>query len=101
MSDEKKNGLKSAFDLAMERMAQKGGQLVALSDEQKKAIADVAQKAKAKIAETEIMFRQTLAKAREAGDEKKLKEAEQQLTDAIAKLRAREEAEKDRIRTGG
>jgi hypothetical protein len=91
-------GLKSAFDLAMERLAGKDGPLARLSQEQKKSIAEIAQKTKAKIAETEILFRDRIAKARAAGDEEKAKQAEEQMTAEINKLRAQEEEQKEKVR---
>jgi hypothetical protein len=49
-------GLKSSFDLAMERMAKRGEGIASLTAEQKAALADISAKAKAKIAEVEIMY---------------------------------------------
>jgi hypothetical protein len=90
--------LKSAFDLAMERMAQRGEGLAALSDAQKQAMAEVGRRTQAKIAEVEILFDRTLAAAREAKDEEKVRKAEEERAGEIRKLRAREEEEKERIR---
>lgn len=97
-------GLKSSFDLAMERMAARDGGLVNLTAEQKKAIGDLAQRTKAKIAEIEILFAQTLAKARANPDAAKAAEeaskVEGERDQAIGKLRDAEERDKDRIRHG-
>lgn len=97
-------GLKSAFDLAMERMAARDGGLVNLTAEQKKAIAEIAQRTKAKIAEIEILFAQSLAKARGNPDATKAAEetarTEAERDRAIQKLRDEEERDKDRIRRG-
>ena len=96
------DGLKSAYDLAMERLGTKGGDLAVLTEEQKRAIAEIGRKTKARIAELEITFQQRLAKARAGEDaEKAQKEAgqiEDELAAAKAKARAEEERERERIR---
>lgn len=102
MGDEKKEGLKSAFDLAMDRLAQKGGALVTLTPEQKTQIAEVGQRAQAKIAEVEILFQKRIADARGSGGEvqEKVRELEANQAHEIAKIRERTEAEKQKIRDG-
>jgi hypothetical protein len=90
--------LKSAFDLAMERMTQRGDGLATLSDEQKQAMAEIGRRTQAKIAEVEILFDRTLAAAREAKDEEKVRKAEEERAAEIRKLRAREDEDKARIR---
>lgn len=98
MADDKKTSLKSSFDLAMERLIQRGGQSLSLTDEQKKAIAEVEQKTKAKIAELEIMLKTRLTQAGDdQGKEKQLKSNHQM---EIAKVREKAEEEKERIRNG-
>ena len=52
------SGMKSAYELAMERL---GGESRTLNEEQKQTIADIDARTKARIAETEIMFDQQLA----------------------------------------
>jgi len=102
MTSANKDGLKSAIDLAMERLANKeNGGLVNLTPDQKEAIADIAKRTKAKIAETEIMFRKRIAELQPADDEKaasKITEMEHQLQAEITKLREREEYDKRKIR---
>lgn len=96
MADDKKTSLKSSYDLAMERLAGREGQGKTLSDQQKKSIADVERKAKAKVAELEIMLKSRMA---EAGDD--LEKAEQVKTNLkreIEKIREKAEGEKERIR---
>ncbi|MBN1674109.1 MAG: hypothetical protein JXR37_23880 [Kiritimatiellae bacterium] len=90
--------MKSAYELAMERLAQKDGALKPLSGQQKAALAEVDRKAKAKTAEVEIMQRQNLAEAHAGGDAEKIKAAEEQYTAELNKIRANAEAEKERIR---
>jgi len=50
MAAKKEQGLKSALDLAMERLAQKSGSPAALTAEQKKALAEIEKQAQAKVA---------------------------------------------------
>lgn len=101
MAQHKKPGLKSAFDLAMERLEKKDGRLAALSDEQKKALAEIDRQAQAKVAEIEILMAKSLAQAREKDDPDEMKKIEEQKNAAMAKVRAAAEADKDRIRKGG
>lgn len=95
MANEKKS-LKSSFDLAMERLSQHGGQSVSLTNEQKKSIAEVEQKTRAKIAELEIMFRSRIIEAQD--DEEKIEKLTNQHQMEMAKIREKAEEEKERIR---
>lgn len=97
MTEEKK-GLKSAFDLAMERLASKGEGLVELTQEQKQKLADVSAKAKARIAEMEIMYGKKLAEARTAGAADKIAKIEDEMRAEMAKIRDREADERRKIR---
>ena len=63
MIEKKEAGLKSALDLAMERLEKKNGKIAALSAEQKKAIAEIEGQMKAKVAEIEILRNKELAEA--------------------------------------
>jgi len=88
--------IKSSYELAMERLAQRGGKSVLLSDSQKQAIAEVETKAKAKIAELEIMTHASLAKA--IGDDKAMETIKDGQRSEVEKIKARAEAEKESIR---
>jgi len=92
--------LRSALDIALERMGARDGMAAPLTEQQKQAIAEVSRTTKAKIAEVEILFRDRIAKFRAAGDEEKASQAEEQMAAEIARLRAREEEEKAKIRKG-
>lgn len=101
MSTKQQGGLKSAYDLAMERMAGKeGGGMVSLTAEQKAAIAGIASRTTAKIAEMEILYGKRIAEAREANDGEKTGRLEEEYKAEVARLRAREEEEKKRVRGG-
>jgi hypothetical protein len=93
-------GMKSALELAMERMKQKDGDLVPLTHDQKLAIAEIEAETKAKIAEEEIMSRDRLQAARASGDAEALRVAEEQVRGEIARLRERGESRKAKIRRG-
>ncbi|MCF7848718.1 MAG: hypothetical protein K9M45_07710 [Kiritimatiellales bacterium] len=86
------SGMKSAYELAMERF---GGEEKPLTGEQKAAIAEVDSRMKAKIAETEIMADQQLATEM---DPAKASLAQQARVEQIAKIKAEAEAEKEQIR---
>ncbi|MBO5760926.1 MAG: hypothetical protein J6S53_05215 [Lentisphaeria bacterium] len=84
--------MKSAFELAMERL---GGKIEKLSDEKKNAIAEVTKKYNAKIAEVKLAHEQRLAKE---NDPEKIKELEECLVTDIASLKDRCERAKEEIR---
>ena len=96
MADDKKSSLKSSFDLAMERLTGREGQGKSLSDQQKKAIAEAERKAKAKVAELEIMLQSRLAQA--GDDMEKAEKIKSNHQHEITKIREKAEEEKERIR---
>lgn len=95
------DGLKSAFDLAMSRLEQKEGKRAPLSREQKQAMAEVESKARAATAELEIMMQKQLEEAQAGGDAEKLQLLQDRKTNELRKIKARTEADKERIRAGG
>jgi hypothetical protein len=100
MANDKKSGMKSAYDLAMERLEKRDGKLAPLSQEQKKALAEVENKAKAKTAEFEIMFRQKLETAYAGGKPEEIEEVERQKRSELDRIRRQAEEAKERIRQG-
>ena len=90
--------MKSAYELAMERLAQKEGAARVLTPDQKKAIHEIDSQTKARIAETEIMMDRDLAKAREAGDATKVQALQEQRAHELRKIRERGESEKEDVR---
>jgi hypothetical protein len=89
---------KSAFELAMERLARKDreegvAEERPLTDEQKAAIAEVRTVHEAKVAEREILHRDALGKARSHEEVAKLNEALAQDRDRLARDRDRKIAE--------
>ena len=90
--------LKSALDLAMGRLAQRDGAPAKLTDAQKAALAEVDCKTKAKLAEREILGSERLAKA--GDDPEKVEPIKAEQRAEIAKIKARAQEEKERIRKG-
>ena len=79
----KEEPLKSAYELAMERLRAKDREAgvdepLRLTDDQKEAIAELRQTAKAKLAEIEIMHRNQMATA-VAGDPEEIAKIEERL----------------------
>jgi hypothetical protein len=94
------SGMKSAYELAMERL-QKTAPTVALSDAQKAEIAEIDSRYRAKIAERELLLRGELDKARAQGDGEAVGQLERQLVDELRRLNAECEEKKERVRGRG
>ncbi len=100
MSKEKSGGMKSALELAMERLEEKGVRPSVLTGEQKEKLAVVERELQAKIAELEILSRQRLSDAHVRGDAEKVRQIEEGMVDEIARLRRQAETRKGKIRKG-
>ena len=100
MSEKKEAGLKSALDLAMERLDKKDGKIAALSEEQKKALAEIDGQLKAKTAEIEILKNKQIAEARTKDDAEEVQKIEAQKLADIGRARSHAESDKDRVRGG-
>lgn len=92
--------MKSAYELAMERLDQSTPQ-VKLSDEQKAEIANIDNKFKAKKAEKEVFLNGLIEKAKMSGTFEELSELQDQLTREVAGLEADCEAAKEKVRNAG
>jgi len=91
--------MKSAYELAMERLNQedpKGNPT--LSEEQKKELAAIDEKFKAKFAEREIFLKQKLEEANRAGDFAAAEDLQKQLSSEKARIDEDCEAAKDEVR---
>ena len=88
--------MKSAYELAMERL-EKAAPTAKLTTAQKKEIAELESKAKAKTAEREIALKDEIAAASEAGDFEKVEQLQQQLIKERKAIQADLEEKKDRI----
>jgi uncharacterized protein with gpF-like domain len=91
--------MKSAYDLAMERLEKKAP-TQSLTTDQKKEIADIEERATAKEAEQRVFITGKIAEAKMAGDYAKVAEHEAQLARELARIRENCEAEKGKIWNG-
>ena len=89
--------MKSAYELAMERL-QKGQPSVALSEDQKKQLAELDSTFKAKIAERELFLKEQIAKAQTAGKLEDVEALEKQLAAEIRRFQEDCEAKKEKLR---
>ncbi|HEV3393899.1 MAG TPA: hypothetical protein VG103_10380 [Chthoniobacterales bacterium] len=89
--------MKSAYELAMERLA-KDQPIVTLTDDQKKELAEVDSTFKAKIAEREVFLKDQIAKAQAAGKFEDVESLQKQLSSDLRRLQEDWEAKKERLR---
>ncbi|HKI69353.1 MAG TPA: hypothetical protein VKA67_07185 [Verrucomicrobiae bacterium] len=89
--------MKSAYELAMERL-NKTSPTVKLTAEQKRQIAELDSKYKAKVAEREIALQDEIAAANATGDFAKIEELQQHLANERKKLQAELEEKKEAVR---
>lgn len=90
-------GMKSAYELAMERLAQSAPQ-VKLTDEQRAQIADIEKKFKAKIAEKELFLTGLIEQAKATGNWGELPALQEQLTREVSRLNGELEEAKEKVR---
>ena len=89
--------MKSAYELAMERLA-KNQPIVTLTDDQKKQLADVDSTFKARIAEKELFLKDQIRTAQSAGKFEEMESLEKQLVSEIRRLQEDCEAKKEKLR---
>ncbi len=89
--------MKSAYELAMERL-NKTAPTVKLTNEQKRQMADLDSKYKAKMAGRELGLQDEIAAANTTGDFAKAEELQHQLANERKKLQAELEEKKDAVR---
>ena len=89
--------MKSAYELAMERL-QKGAPSISLTDNQKKQLAEIERAFKAKIAEKELFLRDEIRKAQASGNFEEVEKLEKQLASEVRRLREDCEAKKEKFR---
>ncbi len=85
--------MKSAYEIAMERLRAESGPDKKLSDAQRAEIASIENKYKARIAEANLNFDQRIAAAPHADRAK----VQQERVDEIARLESKREAEKESV----
>jgi hypothetical protein len=89
--------MKSAYELAMERL-EKASPSLSLTDAQKKEIAEVDSVYRAKIAEKELFLKDQIRKAQGAGKLEDAESLEKQLASEIRRLQEDCEARKEKLR---
>ena len=91
--------MKSAYELAMERL-QKASPSLSLTEEQKKELAEIDSKYRAKIAEKELFLNEQIRKAQAESKVEEIESLEKQLTSEVRRLRDDCEAKKEKLRAG-
>ena len=89
--------MKSAYELAMERLA-KDQPIITLTDDQKKQLAEIDSQFKARIAEKELFLKGEIAKVQAAGKFEEIESLQKQLTSEIKRLQEDCEAKKEKLR---
>jgi hypothetical protein len=89
--------MKSAYELAMERLEKKTPS-VALTSEQKQQIAEIESTYKARIAEKELFLKGEMEKARTSGKYEELESLEKQFGVELRRLQEDCEAKKEKLR---
>ncbi len=90
--------MKSAYELAMEKLEKEQGTLKPLSEAQKAKLAELTQEFQAKTAERELALKPQIEAARERGDIPAATELENALEADLAKLAEQLEAKKEAVR---
>jgi hypothetical protein len=91
--------MKSAYELAMERL-NKSAPMAKLTEEQKKKIAELDSVYAAKIANREIIVKSELAKAQLGGDFESIEQLQKQLVSDRKSLETELEEKKEEVRLG-
>ena len=89
--------MKSAYELAMERLEKKAPS-VALTDEQKQQIAEIDSTFKARMAEKELFLKDQIGKAQSTGSTDEAESLQKQLTIDLRRLQEDAEAKKEKLR---
>ena len=89
--------MKTAYELAMERLA-KDSPALKLTAEQKKELAELDSQCAAKIAERELFLKGEITKAIDKGDAEAVEQLEKQLVSDRKTIRAECEEKKERAR---
>jgi hypothetical protein len=89
--------MKSAYELAMERL-QKASPSLSLTEEQKKELAEIDSKYRAKIAEKELFLRDQIRTAQTEGKLDDIDSLEKQLASDVRRLHEECEAAKEKLR---
>ena len=91
--------MKTAYELAMERLS-KASPTVKLTTEQKSKLAELDSKYRAKIAERELALEADIQRAAARGEVEKTEELKKQLAHERKRLQAELEGKKEQVREG-
>jgi hypothetical protein len=91
--------MKSAYELAMERL-EKVSPSISLTEDQKKEIAEIDSVYRAKIAEKEVFLKDQIRKTQIAGNSQEAESLEKQLASEIRRLQEECQAKKEKLREG-
>ena len=91
--------MKSAYQLAMERL-EKAAPSISLTEDQKNEIAEVDSVYRAKIAEREVFLKDQIRKAQIVGNLEEAQSLEKQLALEMRRLQEECEAKKEKLRAG-
>ena len=89
--------MKSAYELAMERL-QKSAPTIVLSDDQKMQLAEVDSQFRARIAEKELFLKGEVEKAVGAGKYEEIEPLQKQLASEVRRLQEDCESKKEKLR---
>jgi hypothetical protein len=89
--------MKSAYELAMERL-EKASPSLSLTEDQKKELAEADSVYRAKIAEKELFLKNQILKAQGAGKSEEVDSLEKQLASEVRRLHEECEAKKQKLR---
>jgi hypothetical protein len=89
--------MKTAYELAMERLSA-SAPVAKMTDDQKKALAELDSKCAAKIAERELFLKGEIVKAIDREDAEAIESLEKQLVNDRKAIRAEFEAKKETVR---
>ena len=89
--------MKSAYELAMERL-EKSSPSISLTENQKKEIAEIDSMYRAKIAEKELFLKDQIRKAQAAGKFDEVESLVKQLSSEIRRLQEQCETKKEKLR---
>jgi hypothetical protein len=90
--------MKSAYELAMERLAKSDPTSAPLTPEQKDRLAEIDRVYKGKIAEREIFLNQKLEQALGSGNYEEVEQVRKQIASERARFEEEREDEKERVR---
>ena len=93
--------MKSAYELAMERLQESDPDKQQVTDEMRKALAAVDEKFDAKVAERKIFLTQKLATATANQDLQEVELIQKQISNEKARIEEERETAKDKIRNAG